>query len=401
MSRRKFNDRENTKHKINILLVVSIILLAVLIIGSLYLLIYLKSNSKTEPKVNSEANSNFVSVNGKYLFSGTIMLGRGVENYANGNYNQPFNQISSLGTYDSRIGVLECPVTTNPDSYQNEVNNLVFNCSPNWLPTLKKYYPILNLSSDHLNDQGQSGYAETVSRLNAAGFQTVGNYNPHVEKDDCKIIVLPVHLNKNNGQSQSSFLPIAICSYNYKIIFSPDPGEIQSIKKWSKILPVIALMNGGPEYEHQAGPAQVSYAHQMIDNGADFVVGNGTHWVQNTEVYKGKLIVYSMGNFIFDQLDYDGRIALNLSVGMNVKYDNNVGKWISVGSKCENNTSNCLQLANSMKLNRYTATYSFNAVGSYGGYLQVATKANAQQQSDIESRANWSQTIKQLTMQKK
>ena len=41
----------------------------------------------------------YVSVNGSYLFSGTIVLSRGVETYANGNYAQPFSGMGSLGTY--------------------------------------------------------------------------------------------------------------------------------------------------------------------------------------------------------------------------------------------------------------------------------------------------------------
>ena len=324
------------------------------------------------------------------------MLGRAVETYANGDYNQPFSSLASLGSYDARIGVLECPITNNNVSYATEVNNLVFNCKPAWIPTLKKYFPILDLSSDHLNYQGSG---ETFKFLQAAGVQTVGNYNPHTDADDCKAVILPVHVEKPAGQSTDASLPVAICSYNYKIVFSPAPGELESIQKWSKIMPVIGLMNGGPEYQHQAGTDQINVAHKMIDYGASFVVGNGTHWVQNTEVYKDKLIVYSMGNFIFDQLDYDGRIALNLSVGMNLKYNDNVGKWLKVADSCKSDTANCLGQATAQGLKKINPNFMFDAVGSYGGDRQVATKANAQQQKDIEQRANWPQTQQLLAKQ--
>jgi poly-gamma-glutamate synthesis protein (capsule biosynthesis protein) len=39
----------------------------------------------------------------------------------------------------------------------------------------------------------------------------------------------------------------------------------------------------------------------MIDSGADIVIGNHPHWVQSVEIYKGKPIWYSLGNFTFDQ----------------------------------------------------------------------------------------------------
>jgi len=337
------------------------------------------------------------NVVGKYLFSGTIMLGRAVATYANGNYSQPFSGMASLGSYDAHIGVFECPITTNNVSYQTEVNDLVFNCSPNWVPTLRKYFPILNLSSDHLNDQGPQGITDTFQYLHAAGIQTVGTYNPHTQKDQCTVIVMPINVTESDGKSTSASLPIAMCSYNYKILYGPAPGELANINKWSKILPVIALMNGGPEYEHTAGTAQVSVAHQMIDEGADFVVGNGTHWVQNTEVYKNKLIVYSMGNFIFDQTDNDGRVALNLSVGMNLADTSNVQKWLQIGASCKAQPSTCNARVTSAKLAKFTPHYSFSVVGSYGGYLQVATKATPQEESYIEQRANWASTNSKLS----
>jgi len=42
-------------------------------------------------------------------------------------------------------------------------------------------------------------------------------------------------------------------------------------------------------------------AHQFIDQGADLIVGTHPHVVQEVEIYKNKLIFYSLGNFIFDQ----------------------------------------------------------------------------------------------------
>ena len=42
-------------------------------------------------------------------------------------------------------------------------------------------------------------------------------------------------------------------------------------------------------------------AHQAIDAGAAMVIGSHPHWVQGTEWYKGKPILYSLGNFVFDQ----------------------------------------------------------------------------------------------------
>jgi poly-gamma-glutamate synthesis protein (capsule biosynthesis protein) len=39
----------------------------------------------------------------------------------------------------------------------------------------------------------------------------------------------------------------------------------------------------------------------LIDAGADMVIATHPHWVQGAELYKGRLIAYSLGNFVFDQ----------------------------------------------------------------------------------------------------
>jgi hypothetical protein len=382
------------------------VVLALLVIGAasggIYFLRHKRSSasqnalaSVTQPTPPPKAPP-YTSISGSYLLSGTVMLGRAVERAANGDYNQPFSGMSTLGEYDAHIGVLECPITSATVSYQTQVDSLKFNCSPNWLPTLKKNFPIINVSSNHLYDMGMDGFNETVKRLKDAGFQVVGNYNPHIEPDNCKVVLLPVHLLKIDNTKEDSSLPVALCSFNYKSLFHPEPGELESIQKWSKILPTIGLMNGGPEYEHTAGVDQTNVAHTMIDYGADFVVGNGTHWVQNTEVYKGKLIEYSMGNFIFDQLDYDGRIALNLSVKMNIPYDETAAAWLKVGQACVSDMTQCNDSVTKQTATKLMPTFDFGLVGSYGGAQKVATRADAQQQKDIEQRANWAATLTSL-----
>src|SRR5665647_26819 len=153
---------------------IALVLLVILTIGGVLCLIMFKQPKVAHVVISSPtSNIDYQSVNGKYLFSGTIMLGRAVEKYANGDYNQPFSGMTTLGQYDAGIGVLECPVTDNVVSYETQVDSLIFNCQPQWLPTLKKYYPIINLSSNHLYDQGVGGFNETVKKLNEAGFQAV------------------------------------------------------------------------------------------------------------------------------------------------------------------------------------------------------------------------------------
>jgi poly-gamma-glutamate synthesis protein (capsule biosynthesis protein) len=60
-------------------------------------------------------------------------------------------------------------------------------------------------------------------------------------------------------------------------------------------------------------------AHEMIDAGADMIIGNHPHWIQGVEVYNGKLITYAHGNFIFGQMwSYETRLGL---IGRYTFYD--------------------------------------------------------------------------------
>jgi poly-gamma-glutamate synthesis protein (capsule biosynthesis protein) len=64
---------------------------------------------------------------------------------------------------------------------------------------------------------------------------------------------------------------------------------------------VIPYFHWGIEYTNTATRYQQQVAHAAIDAGADMVLGSHPHWVQSIESYQGRLIIYSLANFIFDQ----------------------------------------------------------------------------------------------------
>jgi poly-gamma-glutamate capsule biosynthesis protein CapA/YwtB (metallophosphatase superfamily) len=64
---------------------------------------------------------------------------------------------------------------------------------------------------------------------------------------------------------------------------------------------VVVYPHWGVEYRTGPTAAQQKLARGMIDAGADLVVGNHAHWAGTMEVYRGKPIWYSLGNFVFDQ----------------------------------------------------------------------------------------------------
>jgi poly-gamma-glutamate synthesis protein (capsule biosynthesis protein) len=65
---------------------------------------------------------------------------------------------------------------------------------------------------------------------------------------------------------------------------------------------VIVTMHSGTEYELEPDNTQVTFAQSAIDYGADLVVGHHPHVIEPIRLYKGKFIIYSLGNYILDQM---------------------------------------------------------------------------------------------------
>jgi poly-gamma-glutamate synthesis protein (capsule biosynthesis protein) len=63
---------------------------------------------------------------------------------------------------------------------------------------------------------------------------------------------------------------------------------------------VIVMFHWGVEYRDEPKQAQITVGRQAVDAGADMVIGHHPHVIEPLEIYKGKLIAYSLGDFVFD-----------------------------------------------------------------------------------------------------
>lgn len=343
-----------------------------------------------------EAERQATNVTGKYLFSGTSTWARATERDAKGDYSQPFSQLGTFGTYDAWSTDFECPITNNVVPYATQISQLVFNCRPEFLPAATKYINLYDLANNHTDNQGGSkGLEETRRHLDAVGAQYYGSFDPSVANDVCEVISLPVRLQSTGQQDQKATLPVAFCAWHY-FYRKPLPGEIAVMDRYAKIMPVFAFVEAGAEYRPKADAIQEEIAHQIMDHGPEFLVANSPHWVQNTEVYNGKLIVYSTGNFIFDQIDTETRRGASLEAQISVTRDTNIDKWLALGDSCKKFKDDCLQKAEQQGLAKPKLKYIFGVVGSQGGVGAPTRKADVATQKAIEERMNWADTLKAL-----
>ena len=86
-------------------------------------------------------------------------------------------------------------------------------------------------------------------------------------------------------------------------VFLLDPVKIsEKIKEYRGIFPnayFVVYPHWGSNYKIQ-NQYQTDIAHKLIDAGVDLIIGHGAHTVQEVEHYKGKWILYNIGNFIFN-----------------------------------------------------------------------------------------------------
>ncbi len=74
------------------------------------------------------------------------------------------------------------------------------------------------------------------------------------------------------------------------------------ISEYKKLYPkttIVVYPHWGSNYK-SLKENQISTAYKLIDAGADLIIGHGAHTVQNIEIYKGSIIIYNIGNFVFN-----------------------------------------------------------------------------------------------------
>lgn len=231
---------------------------------------------------------------GRYIAK--VMLARGSD--------YPFREISSvLQGGDIVFGNLEAIISTHdlPPSFPEKPYN--FHASGNAAQTLKKAgFHVLSLANNHAMDYGLAAVSETKKLLAENGIATFGTGSTISDARRPAIVTRKGIRFGFLGYSVAH-APSAYAKKNKAGVAPIRMKEIQkdiaSLRKQVDVL--IVSLHWGTEYETMPSEKQRKEAHQIIDWGADLIIGHHPHVMQGIETYKGKLIAYSLGNFIFDQ----------------------------------------------------------------------------------------------------
>ena len=204
---------------------------------------------------------------------------------------------------DIRITNMECVVST-----RGQANDKMytFQAHPRVIPVLQKHFDAVTLANNHSGDFGPDAFAQMLSLLKEAGLAQIGGgmnlkqaHTPLVfTRNGWRIAVLSYNEFHPRSFEAGFDIPGVAWSEDQQVM-----EDIQTARRIHRADLVIPIMHWGWENERTANPRQRQLAKLMIDAGADAVIGGHPHVTQDVSVYKGKPIVYSVGNFVMKETD--------------------------------------------------------------------------------------------------
>jgi len=358
------------------------------------------SNNGGVPLVSKEPpKPKKVRVEGRYLFNGTVVWARYMEQWstkADGtlDYAYPFSGLAGFdrSKYDAWTADLECASSaTEQVPIARAASELIFNCRPEFLAEAAKYFDFFNLANNHTHDLGETGFEETKKNLEANGITPYGNFEPGELGDICKVVPMPVRvISELDGKESAAdaSLPVALCAWHY-FFRLPLEGEIETMKQYADVMPVFAFLQAGVEYRAKADDIQKFMAHKIVDQGPEFLVANSAHWVQDGEVYKGKPILYSTGNFIFDQQsNAEVTRSASLDASLSIPYSKDVQKWLDLGTACKTEGGDCFAKVQQKDLAKPKTSLTYELVAGDNSN-KLTKRADATLQQAVETRVGW------------
>lgn len=265
----------------------------IVILAFLNITIFLNANSQNVTygdftTINQTTEDNVIKKDTIY-FVGDVMLGRHVEELINlYGISYPFQNITFpklensyvVGNFESSISKHH---TKTPDFH------FQFSTNPKYIIALKNIgFTHLSLANNHAFDYGIEGYKNAKTTLENDNIKSFG-HPAQIATSSVTFIELKNH-------------KIAIIGI-HNLFMKPTPEDIKNIFSWSSRNSdfQIAFVHWGTEYSLNQSQSQREFAKELVEAGADLVIGHHPHVVQGIEEIENSLVFYSLGNFIFDQ----------------------------------------------------------------------------------------------------
>jgi len=214
---------------------------------------------------------------------------------------------------------------------KNSTSCYVFRSPPHYAKYLKTAgFDVLSLANNHARDFGEEGRTASMQALDAAGLHHTGRVDDIAQWQVKGITVTWIAYAPFGGSYDLLDIPLAA-------------KQVKDLAKKSDL--VLVSIHAGAEgkevkhvpfknemfYGEDRGDV-VKFSHAVIDAGADLVIGHGPHVPRAMELYKNRLIAYSLGNFLTYQgirITGDNGVAPVLSVTLSSDGKFKQGKIVS------------------------------------------------------------------------
>jgi poly-gamma-glutamate capsule biosynthesis protein CapA/YwtB (metallophosphatase superfamily) len=238
----------------------------------------------------------------EFMAVGDVMLGRGVyDKIKEYGPDYPFEKIKDLiSRADIAFCNMECSVSP---SSKRKFKNCNFCIRPEDALGLKDAgFDVVSLANNHMFDCEKNGILSTTEFLKEERIKFTG-----AGKTD-KYALRPATIDLKD--TRIGFLAFSAYPMTWVNVRAGEPSiafydsakATEAVRKLKGNADVVVVsMHWGEEYQKSPNESQVRIARQLIDAGADLILGHHPHVLQEIEEYNGGVIVYSLGNFVFDQ----------------------------------------------------------------------------------------------------
>jgi poly-gamma-glutamate capsule biosynthesis protein CapA/YwtB (metallophosphatase superfamily) len=161
---------------------------------------------------------------------------------------------------------------------------------------------VVSVGNNHMLDYGAVALLDCINRLDAAGVKHAGAganlaaaFAPTIWDTPAGKVALLAYDDINDSLYGATASKPGVAPFPPSSVML---AQISAAAQQSDFL--IVSFHWGVESDYTVNAAERNLAHKVIDAGADLILGQHPHVVQGLEIYKNKLISYSLGNFVFD-----------------------------------------------------------------------------------------------------
>lgn len=204
-----------------------------------------------------------------------------------------------LGGADLLFGNFESTLTNHSRSAKkpNGKSVFAFRTPPDYANLLKQVgFNVMSVANNHAFDFTQVGFQDTINSLNNAGIKPVGKKNEisYLNIKDTSVAFIGF----SHSRGHNSVNDIAAVKTLVREASKKAKVVIISVHMGAEGTKALRVKNQNEIFYRENRGNPVLFARTAIDNGADLVLGHGPHVPRAMELYKGKLIAYSLGNFL-------------------------------------------------------------------------------------------------------